>query len=79
MISKADYDTAVTNLENLRNKQVDLKAQLEEDRVKFNTKAKFDVNYYTLEGNFEAEEYTYIGNIQRYFDESVEQMQKYDR
>lgn len=78
-ISKLDYELASSQIEELKKSKVTLEADLEDARAEFNRLAKYDINYYTLEENFEFQDYTYVGNVQRYFHESVDEILKYDQ
>ena len=78
-ISKLDYELAQSQIDEIKKTKVTLEANLEDARAEFNRLAKYDINYYTLEDNFEFEDYTYVGNVQRYFGESVDQMLKHDQ
>lgn len=79
MLSKLDYELAQSKLENQKNSLVDLEAKLEESRVAFQNLTNYNVKNYTLEANEEVEFYTYKGNVQRYFEESTDQMLKYKK
>ena len=79
IMSKLEYELEQSQFEELKNSKVELEASLEEKRVKFNTLAKYDINQYTLEKNFDTEYYRYVGNVQRYFRETVDDIFKYDQ
>ena len=79
LISRLDYELAESKLEKQKNSLVDLEAQLEENRVVFQELTKYNVKNYQLENSEEIEFYTYRGNVQRHFEENVDQMLKYTK
>lgn len=78
VISQAAYQKACDEIEQAKSDKAKQETQLEADRVAFNTLAKYDINYYTLEKNFEAEPYKYVGDVQRHFRESMDDICRYD-
>lgn len=79
LMSRLEYELAQSKLESQKNSLIDLEARLEESKVKFQSLTKYNVKNYKLEANEEIEFYTYRGNVQRYFEESVDQMLKYKK
>ena len=79
LISKLDYEKAQSTIEEQRTAKEKLQAQLDENRAAFRQLAQYDTNNYTLEEHFDVEYYEYTGNIQNFFNSSVDDMLQYKK
>ncbi|MBE6023253.1 MAG: TolC family protein [Cellulosilyticum sp.] len=77
LISKIQYETAESTIKEQRTAKDKLQAELDKNRADFKLLAKYDTSRYTLEGNFDVEYYEYTGNIQYFFNTSVNEMLQY--
>ena len=79
LVSQLDYETAESAIKEQRTAKEKLQAQLDKAREEFKLLAKYDTTKYSLEEKFEVEYYDYAGNINYFFDSSVDEMLQYQK
>ena len=79
LLSKLEYEKAKSTIEEQRTAKDKLQAQLDENRANFKQLAKYDTKNYKLEQHFDVEYYEYTGNIQYFFNTTVDEMLQYQK
>lgn len=77
LISKIEYETAQSKIEEQRTAKSKYQAQLDESKSSFKTLTNYDANYYTFEEHYDVEFYHFIGNIEYSFSTTIDEMLQY--
>lgn len=79
LLSKIDFESDQKKLETEQLEKEKMQNELDESIANFKVLTKYDVKNYSLEENFEVEYYHYSGNIQYFFNSTVDDMLQYQK
>ena len=79
LISKIQYETAQSRIEEQRTAKSKYQAQLDESISKFKNLTNYTASNYTLEEHFDVEFYHFTGNIEYSFETTVDEMLQYQK